>query len=628
MQNAMTHEAMIQDANLTLEEFDKAQPQTGSQAEDDDRAGRIPTKGAYARVFVFAWGYWSKRPFRIATLITLALVTVFGYSMLPYFSGQLIDVLSGNAAEGRSPMGPLTGFLISAAVLHIALQINLRIWIFWAAELLSEISMDSFNRVQRFSTDWHANSFAGSTVRKITRGMWSFDEFQDTLFWGLFHAALMVVVMTSILTINLPSIGIGLAFMTLAFVVVNVWLSIKYVAPANQDFIAKDSKMGGGLADAITCNAVVKAFGAERREEAAFRRLMAEWRAGANKSWSRQIDVVLVQQVLRLLLQGGMLSAAVYAWSMGAATSGQVVLIVTSYFVLDGYLRELGFNLRNLQQSVNEIEDIVDFADQDLGVEDNASAYPLDAHAGEIRFENVSFTYENQEDPLYNDFSLQIAAGEKVALVGRSGSGKTSFVKLVQRLYDIQSGAIRIDDQDIAHVTQESLRQAMAIVPQEPVLFHRSLAENISYARPGATQAEIERAAEQAHADEFIRQLKDGYDTLVGERGIKLSGGERQRIALARAFLADTPLLILDEATSSLDSITEAKIQDAVTHLMEGRTTILIAHRLSTIQAVDRVLVFADGKVVEQGSPAELQARPEGHYASLYQAQARGEAVL
>ena len=624
----MSHEAMIQDAEFQIEEFDAAKTQTGPQSEEDDNAGRVPTKGSYARVFVFAWAYWSQRPYLMACIFGLAVVTVLGYSMLPYFSGQLIDVLAGDAGEGRSPVPALFGFLISAAVLHIALQINLRIWIWWAAELLAQISEDAFNRVQRFSTDWHANSFAGSTVRKITRGMWAFDVFQDTLLWGLFHAVLMVIIMTIILTINLPTIGIGLAVVTLFYIAVNVLLSIKYVAPANQAFIAKDSKMGGGLADAITCNAVVKAFGAEAREEATFRQLMGDWRDGAKKSWGRQIDAVLVQSVLRFCLQGGMVSFAVWAWSQGAATSGQVVLIVTSYFVLDGYLRELGMNLRNLQQSVNEIEDLVDFADHELGVADKPDARALDASAGEIRFENVSFTYENQPDPLYDNFSLQIEAGEKVALVGRSGSGKTSFVKLVQRLYDIQSGAIRIDDQDIASITQESLRQAMAIVPQEPILFHRSLAENIAYARPGATQAQIEKAAEQAHADEFICQLNDGYDTLVGERGVKLSGGERQRIALARAFLADTPLLILDEATSSLDSITEAKIQDAITHLMEGRTTILIAHRLSTIQAVDRVLVFANGKVVEQGSPRELQAKPDGHYASLYQAQARGEAVL
>ncbi len=620
----MSHEAMIDHIEVPLEELQTTEP---NPTESSEKAA-APSKGAYARVFVFAWRYWSQRPYLMALIIALSVITVSGYSMLPYFSGQLIDVLSGNAAEGKSALEPLIGFLIAAAVLHITLQINLRIWIWWAAELLAQVSEDAFNRVQQFSTDWHANSFAGATVRKITRGMWAFDIFQDTLLWGLFHAALMVVIMTVILTISLPEIGMMLGLVTVAYVIVNVILSVKYVAPANQAFIAKDSKMGGGLADAITCNAVVKAFGAERREEETFRNLMSDWRAGAKKSWGRQIDLVLLQSVLRFCLQGGMLSAAVWAWSKGAATSGQVVLIVTSYFVLDGYLRELGMNLRNLQQSVNEIEDLVDFADQELGVADRAKALPLEADEGEIRFENVTFIYDNQPEPLYSDFSLNIEAGERVALVGRSGSGKTSFVKLVQRLYDIQSGSIRIDGQDIAQVTQESLRQAMAIVPQEPVLFHRSLAENIAYARPGATHAQIEEAAKQAHADEFITQLKEGYETLVGERGIKLSGGERQRIALARAFLADTPLLILDEATSSLDSITEAKIQDAITHLMEGRTTILIAHRLSTIQAVDRVLVFANGKVVEQGRPQELAQRQGGHYASLYQAQSRGEAVL
>ena len=227
-------------------------------------------------------------------------------------------------------------------------------------------------------------------------------------------------------------------------------------------------------------------------------------------------------------------------------------------------------------------------------------------------------------DPLYKDFSIHIRSGEKVALVGHSGSGKSTFVKLLQRLHDIQGGEIRVDDQNIADVTQSSLRQTIALVPQDPILFHRTLADNIAYAKPDASEDEIIAASKKAYAHEFIKALPQGYETLVGERGIKLSGGERQRVAIARAILSDAPILILDEATSSLDSISEHYIQMALKELMKGRTTITIAHRLSTIKDVDRILVFDQGHVVEQGTHAELLENPNSHYKELYEMQVLG----
>tara|TARA_B100000676_G_scaffold310799_1_gene378471 strand:+ start:6959 stop:7888 length:930 start_codon:yes stop_codon:yes gene_type:complete len=243
---------------------------------------------------------------------------------------------------------------------------------------------------------------------------------------------------------------------------------------------------------------------------------------------------------------------------------------------------------------------------------------------GATSFENVSFKYANQPDPIFSGLSLAIQPGEKVALVGESGSGKSTFVKLLQRLYDVDDGRIVIDDQDVASVTQESLRRAVAIVPQQPILFHRTLHENIAYARPDAPRAVVEAASRQAHSHEFINRLTTGYETLVGERGIKLSGGERQRLAIARAIIADAPVLVLDEARSSLDSITEKYIQDAIAELMHGRTSIIVAHRLSTIRSADRILVFDAGQIVEEGSHADLMSRTGGAYRRLYDMQALG----
>jgi ATP-binding cassette subfamily B protein len=268
------------------------------------------------------------------------------------------------------------------------------------------------------------------------------------------------------------------------------------------------------------------------------------------------------------------------------------------------------------------MDELVAIHDETIGIADVAGALPIDIRGGRIVFENVTFHYGGHRAPLYDALSVDIHAGERVGLVGRSGSGKTTFVKLVQRLYDVSGGRILIDGQDIAKVTQHSLRSQIAIVQQDPILFHRSLAENIAYGRPGSSGAAIEQAARLANAHEFIVRLPKGYGTLVGERGVKLSGGERQRVALARAFLADAPVLILDEATSSLDSESEALIQQAMERLMKGRTSIVIAHRLSTVRSLDRILVFDRGEIVEQGAHAVLRARRGGIYRGLFERQA------
>jgi ATP-binding cassette subfamily B protein len=296
--------------------------------------------------------------------------------------------------------------------------------------------------------------------------------------------------------------------------------------------------------------------------------------------------------------------------------------VLTSYYIIHAYLRDVGMHINNLQRSVNDMEELVAIHDEPIGISDAVDARPIAITGGRIVFDRVTFLYGGHRDPLYDRLSVDIRAGERVGLVGRSGSGKTTFVKLVQRLYDVSGGRILIDGQDVAKATQQSLRSQIAIVQQEPILFHRTLAENIAYGRPGASFVEIEQAARLANADDFIMRLPKGYGTLVGERGIKLSGGERQRVALARAFLADAPVLILDEATSSLDSESEALIQEAMERLMKGRTAIVIAHRLSTVQSLDRILVFDRGDIVEQGSHATLMARNAGIYRSLFERQA------
>jgi ATP-binding cassette subfamily B protein len=407
----------------------------------------------------------------------------------------------------------------------------------------------------------------------------------------------------------------------LVYVAMIVALSVNYIAPAARLSNAWDTRIGGTLADALGCNAVVKAYGAEDREDARLADVVARWKRRTARTWYRHTLAGTGQNVVLLAVRTALIAAGLWLWWTGQATPGDVTYMLTTYFVVHGYLRDVGQYIHNLQRSVNEMDELVELHATPLGITDRDDAVPIRITAGEVRFESVGFHYGAHETPLYRDLSVTIRAGERVGLVGHSGSGKTTFVKLIQRLYDVTSGRILIDGQDVAAATQQSLRSEIAIVPQEPILFHRTLAENIAYARPGASQAEIEHAARLANAHGFIARLPKGYGTLVGERGVKLSGGERQRIAIARAFLADAPILILDEATSSLDSESEQAIQAAVERLMRGRTAIVIAHRLSTVRALDRILVFDQGRIVEDGPHGVLMSRPNGRYRHLFERQ-------
>jgi len=381
--------------------------------------------------------------------------------------------------------------------------------------------------------------------------------------------------------------------------------------------------VGGALADAISCNAVVKSFGAEAREDQRLERTLAKWARRTRRFWIRGTNNGSTQATMLLVLRSGVVGTSLFLWWHGRATPGDVTWVLTTYFVVHGYLRDIGQQIAVLQRSVNDMHELVAMHAEVPSVCDRPGAPAIHVGRGEIIFDHVGFHYGAQATPLFDALSVRIAPGECVGLVGRSGSGKTTFVKLIQRLYDVTSGRILIDGQDLAAVAQDSLRAQVAIVQQDPTLFHRSLSENIAYGRPGASQDEIEHAARLANSHDFIARLPGGYGTLVGERGIKLSGGERQRVALARAFLADAPILILDEATSSLDSESEGMIQEAMLRLMEGRTAIVIAHRLSTVRALDRVLVFDRGQVVEEGPHAELLGQ-DGIYRRLFTMQASG----
>jgi ATP-binding cassette subfamily B protein len=577
-------------------------------------------------VFSFAFTHWIRQRRRIAAIVFVALLTAFADILTPWFAGHLVDALAkaGHAKASAlpgvlEPFASLIGLAVVGAALRYFTYFSITVL---TLRMMSDIASDAFYRVQRLSTDWHANSFAGSTVRKITRGMWALDLLNDTLLLGLFPSFVMLVGSTILLGARWPVMGAVVGAGALLYIAVTIALTLGLVAPAARLGNAWDTRMGGALADAVTCNAIVKAYGAETREEQRFSRVIGKWRHRTRRAWLRGTFNGSVQNVMLAGMQAAMLGVGIVLWLDGRAGVGDIAFALTMFLVLQGYLRDVGMLVRQLQRSVNDMEELAQLTRQPLGIDDEPGAGELKVERGEIRFERVTFRYDAHSAPLYADFSVRIAPGERVGLIGHSGSGKTTFIKLIQRLYDIDDGRITIDGQDIACVRQTSLRAQLAIVQQEPLLFHRSLAENIAYARPNASRAEIERAARLANAHEFIVGLPHGYDTLVGERGVKLSGGERQRVAIARAFLADAPVLIFDEATSSLDSESEALIQQAMERLMEGRTTLVVAHRLSTVRSLDRLLVLDKGSIVEEGSHEALIRRDRGLYRRLFERQA------
>lgn len=582
-------------------------------------------QSAIADVFRYTALHWRRRPGLVAIVAAGMLIATLADIFIPLFSGRLVDALL-TGPENRD-----AGLSMALEAFAIMVGLGLTMVIFrhlaWmmviplTLAMMADVAQETFARIQRFSTDWHANSFAGSVVRKATRGMWSLDQLNDTLFLALFPAAVVLTGTTVMLGMHWPIMGFVIAAGAAAYIAMSIFLATSVLAPAARLSNIWDTRMGGTLADAITCNPVVKAFGAEQREAERLARVIDKWRRRANRTWTLYTYSGTGQLVLLLVIRSLVVGAAIWLWWAGRATPGEVTYVMTTYFVVHGYLRDVGMHIHNLQRSVNDMEELVQMHGEPIGVADRADAVPLKVTQGEVRFEDVAFHYGGHETPLYQDFSVLIRGGERVGLVGHSGSGKTTFVKLIQRLYDVSGGRILIDGQDIGQAQQQSLRSQIAIVQQEPILFHRSLSENISYARPDASMEEIEQAARLANAHDFIVALPKGYNTLVGERGVKLSGGERQRIALARAFLADAPILILDEATSSLDSESEALIQAAVERLMKGRTSIVIAHRLSTVRSLDRILVFDKGRIVEEGSHAVLIHKPQGLYRRLFERQ-------
>lgn len=586
-------------------------------------------KSVTARQIVhFIWSYFRRFPwlvFGAYFFITLSFTSDLTH---PLILSQIVSAIQNESLTMDIRLQQAIFWVVLIGIQGIIFHVSARLAHFinchTDSRVESLIATETLDRVQKFSSDWHNNSFAGSVVTKIKRGTRAAHNFFDIVTYDLYPALGVVIGLVVTTSLKNSLLGIIFGIFAVIFITMSVTLALGYVAPQRRKATIEDNKIGATLADAVSCNATVKSFGAEKRELNFFQNVVTQWRHVARKAWIRSNIVAVTQNVLIMIFKAATFGAAVWLWYTGALTVADFVFVLASYLLFTGYFRPIGDRIRDLQEAMSDIEDTVIFHHTPIEVLDSPDAKNLKIIGGKIEIKNITFNYRGNAADIYKNFNLTINPGEKIALVGHSGSGKSTLVKLIQRLYNLRKGSIEIDGQDISKITQSSLRKNIALVPQDPLLFHRTLQQNIAYGKTNATPQEIDRAAKLAHAYEFIKNLPQKYDTLVGERGVKLSGGERQRVAIARAMLADAPILILDEATSSLDSHSESLIQDALKNLLKNRTSIIIAHRLSTIKTADRILVFEHGKIVEEGNHQTLVHKEGGVYKKLYEMQVGG----
>jgi ATP-binding cassette subfamily B protein len=442
-----------------------------------------------------------------------------------------------------------------------------------------------------------------------------------TVMFDFWPVAVTLTVSVALLSQVHAGLTLVMGVWAVAYVAVSYGLAMRCRVYAKQ-FAAARSAVSGKIVDAVTNVMNSKLFARNRHEQGYLSRYLDhEVRAARRTFWFME-RMRWFQFVATLSLQVGMIAYAARLWMDRSISAGSFAMVASMLLLVINDIRNLSRRFLEFFEYVGNITDGVSIIIRPHEITDAPDARPLRVTQGEIRFENVDFTYAGGMQ-VFRKLNLTIAPGQRVGLVGFSGSGKSTFVNLILRLYDIQEGRILIDGQDVRQVTQDSLRRAVSMISQDPMLFHRSLVDNIRYGSLEATDAEVQDAARSAHAHEFISALPQGYNSLVGERGVRLSGGQRQRVAIARTVLKNAPIFFLDEATSSLDSVTERHIQESIETLMQGRTTIVIAHRLSTIAHLDRIIVFENGQVVEDGAHADLLAR-NGHYARMWSMQAGG----
>jgi ATP-binding cassette subfamily B protein len=583
-----------------------------------------------ARILRFHWqAAWRYPALVVGCLLAAPLTILVDTVAPPLIVARVIDRLNrGDYQPDRLWASFHLELIAYAVVVTLGFLVTWRIVdaFIWRLEagVQRDMAQRAFGHLIGQSADFHANNFGGSLVSQTNKLMGSYVRIQDTTLFQLIPLTCMVGGIVAIMSVKAPVFAVGLAVFSVAFVVVATFVS-KPVRRVGAEHAATDSAQTGNLADAVSNVMAVKAFAREAHE----RRRFAEATERTRDSLMR-----VSRAHIRQMAWFGSLTSVISVGAFIVATDGVVsrgaeigtMFLIVNYTI--SVIQQLwdfsSSGLRTYNRAFGDAVDMLEILERESEIQDPAEPEPSRIRAGAVEFDRVVFRHAGSRDNLFDGLNLRIEPGERVGLVGHSGAGKTSFTRLLLRFSDLDGGAILLDGQDIARIAQADLREAIAYVPQEPLLFHRSIAENIAYGRLDADSCEIELAATRANVTQFVENLPDGFETLVGERGVKLSGGQRQRIAIARAMLKDAPILLLDEATSALDSESEVLIQEALWALMEGRTTIVIAHRLSTIQRMDRIIVLDAGRIAEMGSHQQLLEHPDGIYASFWAHQSGG----
>lgn len=565
------------------------------------------------------WKWWTASQ-------VLQLCWALDHTLFPVILGMLIDRITQLGDNHANMWSALATPLLLGLGLWIYLEVSYRtagcIRAFLTPQLEAEVRMEMFDYVQHHSYTYFSSHFAGSLANKISDITSSMTDILQLIICLFVPVALALVMATSFFAYLQPMFALILVSWICIHLSIVLFCAKKCDSYSHIHAEAR-STLTGKIVDSFTNHLNVRLFARTPYEKSFLEQFQKDEKQKHTKALWFMEKMKFGMGFVCFLMMGILLNVyMLYCWQQGRITTGEVVFIFNTSWNITMMAWLAGLELPSFFRSVGVCKQALSIIRDSHEVTDAPQAQPLTVKNAEIVFENVAFHY-TPNHIIFRDHNVKIKAGEKIGLVGFSGSGKTTFVHLILRYFDLEEGRILIDGQDISMVTRDSLCSQIAMIPQDTALFHRSLIENIRYGRLDATDEEVIEASRRAHCHAFIEQLPEKYETVAGERGIKLSGGQRQRIAIARAILRNAPILILDEATAALDSVTERMIQDGLEQLMENRTCIVIAHRLSTLCGMDRILVFKEGKIVEEGSHEELLAA-EGHYAMMWSMQGGG----